>query len=115
MGRIPLKRWILSGKTVELESEFELDFSNPKQVLLIRKNNSSDALSTALSALYAKVLVVMGIAMPVTEILSSKIPTKVYQGFYLYLYTGSICFVCFVYAVHMRTRAVFSLIKSYRK
>lgn len=75
----------------------------------------SDALSTALSALYAKVLVIMGIAMPVAEILSNQIPMKIYQGFYFFLYLGSIFFVCFVYASHMRTRAVFSIIKDYRK
>lgn len=57
----------------------------------------------------------MGIALPVTEILSNQIPTKIYQGFYFFLYLGSIFFVIFVYAVHMRTRAVFSIIKSYRK
>lgn len=75
----------------------------------------SDALSTALSALYCKVLVIMGIALPVTEILSNQIPKMIYQGFYFFLYLGSIFFVCFVYAVQMRTRAVFSIIKSYRK
>lgn len=57
----------------------------------------------------------MGIALPVTEILSNQVPKRVYQGFYFFLYLGSIFFVCFVYAVHMRTRAVFSIIKSYRK
>lgn len=57
----------------------------------------------------------MGVALPVTEILSSKIPTEVYQGFYIYLYLGSIAFVIFAYLSHMKTRAVFSLIKNYRK
>lgn len=75
----------------------------------------SDALSTALSALYAKVIVILGIALPVTEILSSQIPANVYQGFYLYLYSVSITFVIFVYASNMRRRAVMTLIKSYRK
>lgn len=75
---------------------------------------SSDALSTALSALYAKVIVILGIALPVTEILSSQIPANVYQGFYLYLYITSILFVIFVYASNMRRRAVMTLIKNYR-
>lgn len=72
-------------------------------------------MSTALSALYAKVIVILGIALPVTEILSSQIPANVYQGFYLYLYTVSILFVIFVYASNMRRRAVMTLIKTYRK
>lgn len=75
----------------------------------------SDALSSSLSALYAKIIVIVGIALPVTEVLTSRIPSMVYQSFYVYLYTVSIIFVVFVYTAHMRTRAVFSLIKTYRK
>ncbi|XP_058443302.1 proton channel OtopLc-like isoform X2 [Malaya genurostris] len=82
-----------------------------------RKNRriGDDALSTALSALYAKVIVILGIALPVTEILSSQIPANVYQGFYLYLYVTSISFVIFVYASNMRRRAVMTLIKTYHE
>ncbi|XP_058823938.1 proton channel OtopLc-like isoform X1 [Topomyia yanbarensis] len=82
-----------------------------------RKNRriGDDALSTALSALYAKVIVILGIALPVTEILSSQIPANVYQGFYLYLYITSISFVIFVYASNMRRRAVMTLIKTYHE
>lgn len=75
----------------------------------------SDALSSSLSLLYAKIIVIIGIALPVTEVLTSRIPTIVYQSFYVYLYVISILFVVFVYTAHMRTRAVFSLIKTYRK
>lgn len=57
----------------------------------------------------------MGIALPVTEVLTLRIPSFVYQAFYVYLYTVSILFVIFVYTAHMRTRAVFSLIKTYRE
>lgn len=53
--------------------------------------------------------------MPVTEVLTLRIPSFVYQAFYVYLYIVSILFVIFVYTAHMRTRAVFSLIKTYRK
>lgn len=58
---------------------------------------------------------ILGVAMPVTEILSSKIPSNVYQGFYVYLYLGSIAFVFFQYATNCRKRAVFNLLKSYRE
>jgi hypothetical protein len=74
-----------------------------------------DALTASLSALYAKLIVILGCAMPITEILSTRIPTGIYQGFYIYLYAGSIAFVLFTYATHMKSRAVSSLIKSYRK
>lgn len=75
----------------------------------------SDALSSSISALYAKIIVIIGIALPVTEVLTSRITTIVYQSFYVYLYVISILFVVYVYTAHMRTRAVFSLIKTYRK
>lgn len=74
----------------------------------------SDALSAALSALYAKMIVIIGIALPVTKILTSRVSSIVYQSFYVYLYAISIIFVIFVYVVHIRARAVFSLIKTYR-
>jgi hypothetical protein len=74
-----------------------------------------DALTASLSALYAKLIVILGCAMPITEILSTRIPTGIYQGFYIYLYAGSIAFVLFTYATHMKSRAVSSMIKSYRK
>ena len=85
------------------------------QVIFYIKSIFSDALSTALSALYAKFIVIMGIALPVTEILSSRIPASFYQGFYVYLYIVSIAFIVFVYITHLRTRAVFTIIKNYRK
>lgn len=75
----------------------------------------SDSLSSALSAFYAKIVIIAGIGVPVTEILTSRIPSYMYQSFYVYLYALSILFVIFIYTAHIRTRAVFSLIKSYRK
>ncbi|CAG2055513.1 unnamed protein product [Timema podura] len=67
----------------------------------------------ALSALYAKLLVVLGIAFPVTEVLSERVPANFYQGFYLYLYIGSIFFMCFMYATLIKDRAILNIIKSH--
>lgn len=75
----------------------------------------SDALSSSLSALYAKIVVIIGIALPVTEILTEhRIERTVYQSFYVYLYTISILFVIFVYSAHIRNRAVLTLAKKFR-
>jgi hypothetical protein len=68
-----------------------------------------------LSALYAKIVVILGIALPVTEILSNRIPAEIYQGFYVYLYIVSIAFVVVVYASKLRQRAVRTIIENYRK
>lgn len=50
-----------------------------------------------------------------TEILSNRIPSEVYQGFYVYLYVLSISFVVFVYVSQLRRKAMLTIIKSYRK
>jgi mannose/fructose/N-acetylgalactosamine-specific phosphotransferase system component IIC len=76
---------------------------------------NSDALTTILSALYAKLLVVLGMAFPITEIISKDVRPFFYQGFYLYLYLGSIVFVAYMYATFVREKAVTSIINSYRK
>ncbi|XP_059060061.1 proton channel OtopLc-like [Achroia grisella] len=65
-----------------------------------------EALSKALSALYAKLLVVLGLAFPVTEVIANGVPDTYYQGFYLYLYLVSLLFVIFQYATLMRQKAV---------
>ncbi|CAG9762035.1 unnamed protein product [Ceutorhynchus assimilis] len=64
------------------------------------------------SALYAKMLVVMGIAFPITEVLSAKVQPFYYQAFYLYLYLGSILFITYEYISFMKERAVNDLIKN---
>lgn len=74
-----------------------------------------DAITTVLSALYAKLIVVLGIAFPVTDVLSSNSHPSFYQGFYLYLYVVSVAFVVFMYTAHLRTRALFTMIDSFRK
>ncbi|XP_073833057.1 proton channel otopetrin-like c [Musca autumnalis] len=58
----------------------------------------SDALATLFSALYGKILVVMGIAFPMAEVISTYIPPSFYEVYYLYLYIGSMIFLLFMYA-----------------
>lgn len=75
----------------------------------------SDAISSALSATYCKLLVLLGVCLPITEVISDQIPTYVYQGFYVYLYVGSILFVIFLYISAFRNRSLFNALKDYRK
>lgn len=81
--------------------------SEPAAVEARRKNrrNANDALSTALSALYAKFIVILGISLPLTEILSHRLSPVFYQMFYLFLYAGSCCFVGFVYLSRIRMKS----------
>ncbi|XP_075212562.1 proton channel OtopLc-like [Lycorma delicatula] len=62
----------------------------------------AQALATTLSALYGKLLVVMGIAFPMAEVISTHIPPSFYEGFYLYLYLGSMAFLFYMYAMLLR-------------
>lgn len=83
---------------VHLEADPEYEFRTRNRRL------GDDALTTALSAFYAKLIVVLGIAFPVTDILGAKAPNVFYQVFYLYLYTVSVTFVTFMYVTRMRSR-----------
>lgn len=75
--------------------------------------SDSDTMATILSAMYAKILVVLGIAFPVTEIISKDVRAYFYQGFYLYLYLGSIAFVAYMYSSLVRNKAIYSIFGSY--
>ncbi|XP_050676973.1 proton channel OtopLc-like isoform X2 [Leptidea sinapis] len=72
-----------------------------------------DALSKALSALYAKLLVVLGLAFPVTEVITNGVADTYYQAFYLYLYLVSLLFVIFQYGNIMRQKAVKMIIQDH--
>ncbi|UXI21655.1 ribonuclease H1 [Sarcoptes scabiei] len=56
-----------------------------------------DGIVALLSTIYCKILVVIGLCFPIAEVISHRIPISWYEGFYLYLYMGSILFLIFVY------------------
>ncbi|XP_017786211.1 PREDICTED: otopetrin-2-like isoform X2 [Nicrophorus vespilloides] len=64
----------------------------------------ADALATTLSALYGKLLVVMGTAFPMAEVISTYVPPSFYEVYYLYLYLGSMLFLFYMYIVLIRDR-----------
>lgn len=68
--------------------------SNP----FIEKLKNGDSVIRVLSAIYAKLLVVMGISFPLSEVISPYVPPSFFVGFYLYLYTGSIVFLIYAYS-----------------
>lgn len=67
-------------------------------------NRFRDALATTLSALYGKLLVVMGTAFPMAEVISTYIPPSFYEAYYLYLYIGSMFFLFYMYMVLLRDK-----------
>ncbi|XP_065574792.1 proton channel OtopLc-like [Artemia franciscana] len=58
-----------------------------------------------LSALYAKMLIIMGVTFPISEIISPEFTDSSYSGFYIYLYVGSILYFGYVFWTLFRNRA----------
>ena len=68
----------------------------------------SDSLQAAVSALYAKLLIILGLALPLAEVLSDRIQPDHFHLFYVYLFLVSTLYLLFVYMdlVQIRTRHV---------
>lgn len=70
--------------------------SGPSQAAvrkLTRTRSNLDAfngLVFVLSAVYAKLIVILGLCFPMAEVISHRIPIGWYEGFYLYLYLGKL-------------------------
>ncbi|XP_071127125.1 proton channel OtopLc-like [Mytilus edulis] len=56
-----------------------------------------DTLFIALSGLYAMGVVVFGLVVPIAEIFAPSPMTFLFEGFYIYLYAVSICFLIYAY------------------
>ncbi|XP_046395427.1 proton channel OtopLc-like [Ischnura elegans] len=66
------------------------------------EDSTDDSLTAIFSALYGKLLVVQGIAFPVAEVISAHVPPTFHEGFYLYLYCGSMLFLLYLCAGQLR-------------
>ena len=58
-----------------------------------------------MTALYCKLLIILGLAFPMAEQISHEVSIGTYQLFYVYLYLGSLLFLIFVYFDIIRTKA----------
>ena len=64
-----------------------------RQLLLVFR----DSLGVIVTALYCKLMVILGIAFPMAETITDRVPKGFYQIFYVYLFVGSLAFLLFVY------------------
>lgn len=71
--------------------------------------HGSDALQAVVSALYCKILVILGLAFPMAEVISLNVPKGYYQLFYVYLFLGSLLFLLCIYIDLLRTRASWAM------
>jgi hypothetical protein len=90
----------LSGSVISVQPHrkcADASTSGPSQAAvrkLTRSRSNLDALNGlvfVLSAVYAKLIVILGLCFPMAEVISHRIPIGWYEGFYLYLYLGE-CF-----------------------
>ncbi|CAH0560884.1 unnamed protein product [Brassicogethes aeneus] len=75
----------------------------PKYITIRKKRRGDDALGHILSAFYAKLIVILGVALPITDAIKLK-GYDVYEGFYMYLYILSIIFLGYMYFIQMKKR-----------
>ncbi|XP_017757054.1 PREDICTED: uncharacterized protein LOC108548550 isoform X2 [Eufriesea mexicana] len=61
-----------------------------------------------MSSLYAKLLIVIGLAVPITASVTERVPASLKQGFYLYLYLVSVTFVISMHVFVLRDKAVWN-------
>ncbi|XP_035788730.1 proton channel OtopLc-like isoform X1 [Anopheles albimanus] len=96
-------RLSLNRRFSELFAGDELRWDSKQ--LLRNQQQSQAQLATALSALYAKLLIILGITLPVTELVANQAPTNFHQPFYLYLYGVSIVLCALLHLERYRGHA----------
>ncbi|XP_014248812.1 otopetrin-2-like [Cimex lectularius] len=75
---------------------------------------TDDVLSKLLSATYCQTLVLLGFVLPLAEAIVDSISPKIYQGFYIYLCSLSLIYLCWMYASLVKDRTVVNIINSYK-
>ncbi|XP_026675018.1 proton channel OtopLc-like [Ceratina calcarata] len=89
-----------------------LDPARAKQQMLdqrpksVKKMKYHPEMVSIVSTLYANLLIVIGIAVPVTASVTERVPASLNQGFYLYLYVVSVTFVIAMYVTVWRDKTV---------
>jgi hypothetical protein len=58
-----------------------------------------------ITAMYCKMLVLLGLAFPMAETLTDMVPSGYYKGFLFYLFSGSLLFLLYVYIELWRFKA----------
>ncbi|XP_076224445.1 proton channel OtopLc [Nomia melanderi] len=81
----------------------------------MEKRKCHSEMVSIMSTLYANLLIVVGIAVPVTASVTERVPPVMNQGFYLYLYLVSVAFVIAMYIIVLRDKAVRNLTQKKEK
>ena len=81
----------------------------------LEKRKCHSEMVSIMSTLYAKLLIVVGVAVPVAASVTERVPPYMNQGFYLYLYLVSVLFVIAMYVIVLRDKAVRTLTQKKEK
>ena len=72
-------------------------------------------MQSVVTALYCKLLIILGLAFPMAEVISVQVPKGYYQLFYVYLFLGSLIFLLATYIDLWRTKASWALTDKFKK
>ncbi|XP_063913879.1 proton channel OtopLc-like isoform X1 [Zophobas morio] len=100
-----IERLHQSLPTLELEINPDLrQASESGQNFKQNYRNGDDVLTFIVSAFYAKLIVILGIALPVTDAIATR-EYDTYDAFYMYLYLGSIIFLLYMYMIQVKEKS----------
>ncbi|KAL3266396.1 hypothetical protein HHI36_010573 [Cryptolaemus montrouzieri] len=68
-----------------------------------------------IASLYCKALVVLGVALPITDAITLKSSIFFFKLFYVYLYMGSITFLCYMCLIQMKEKSLRQSLYEMRK
>nr|XP_034171145.1 proton channel OtopLc-like [Osmia lignaria] len=94
-----------------------LDAAKSKQQMIdqqlkpLERRKCHREMVSIMSTLYAKLLIVIGIAVPVTASVTERVPAFLNQGFYLYLYLISVTYVIAMYIMMLRDKTLKNLLQ----
>ncbi|XP_057656380.1 proton channel OtopLc-like [Diorhabda carinulata] len=91
--------------TLDIEYPREKNQKHQHQKKKKGRQLEDEILTYVLSAFYAKILVLIGIAFSITRSITEKGSVQ-HDIYYIYLYTGSIMFLLYMYLIHSRTKSV---------
>ncbi|KAJ8984445.1 hypothetical protein NQ317_012509 [Molorchus minor] len=69
------------------------------------RRRGDEAMTYTVSAFYAKTLVILGIAFPVTDAIATD-EYDTFDAFYMYLYVGSIAFLIYMYVTQLKEKSM---------
>ncbi|XP_967818.2 proton channel OtopLc isoform X1 [Tribolium castaneum] len=94
-----------SSPTLDLDLNQETHQRAEPKYRKSRQRRGDDVLTCIISAFYAKFIVILGIALPVTDAIATS-EYDTYDAFYMYLYLGSIIFLLYMYMIQMKEKTV---------